>query len=175
MKINQKGQSILEVAVSLGLIMVIVTILTITTINGLKNSQFAKNQVLASSYAEQGIELIKYARQRDCRINIAATPGVGPYYWADRSGGKILIWEYATNPIPAGNAYAFEINTAAPCTVTQTTITNLGQTINTIFTRKIKLERLDPNINTIRVTASVNWTDYTGEHTVENVSIVTNY
>ncbi len=181
-RINEFGQSILEVAVSLGLIMVIVTILTVTTINGLKNSQFAKNQILASSYAEQAIELVKSVRQRDCPVTITDT-SLGTnrdYYWSDRSNGHTIIWEYVTsNPLPEGNTYAFTINTGTGvnCKALQNNTTAGGETLNTVFNRKIKLERLDTSVNrnVIRVTATVNWSDYSGNHTVENVSIITNY
>lgn len=178
-KISQKGQSILEVAVSLGLVTVIITVLTVTTLNGLKNSQFAKNQVLASSLAQQGIELVKSMRQRDCAIVLTQGTNPGSYYWFDRTKGT-LIWEAGippisgTNPIPEDNTFSFVVNTSA-CTVTQNASSGNGEFINGGFTRKIKLERLTSNPQILRITVDVFWSDFSGEHTAQNVSLLTNY
>jgi hypothetical protein len=175
LRLNQKGQSILEVAVSLGLITVIITVLTITTLNGLKNSQFAKNQVLASSFAQQGLELAKSMRQRDCSITIAQGFFPGTYYWYDRSKGP-LIWE-GNNPIPEDpvqNNFSFVADSVA-CDISQSASTTNGEFLNGGFTRKIKLERLTSNPNIIRVTVDVFWSDFSGEHTAQNVNLLTNY
>ena len=171
-KFSQSGQSLLEVAVSLGLVTVIITILTVTTLNGLKNSQFAKNQVLASSFAQQGIELVKSMRQRDCGIVITQGAAAGTYYWFDSSKGT-LIWT-GGNPIAEANTYAFLPDSTA-CTITQTASSANGEFLTGGFTRKIKLERLNSNANIIRVTVDVTWTDFSGDHSAQNVSLITNY
>ncbi len=174
---GQAGQSLLEVAVSLGLVMIIITILTVTTITGLKNSQFAKNQVLASSYAQQGVEMVKAIKQRDCGLVTANRPG--PYYWSDsKNGTRLLIWAVTedVNPIPDPNSLIFQVDTSSlNCAVIQNSFTANGETLSAIFNRKIKLERVLGTPNVIRVTVIVTWEDASGPHVANNISLLTNY
>ena len=169
---NQKGQSLLEIAVSLGLVALIITILTITTLNGLRNSQFAKNQVLASSYAQQGVELIKVMRQKDCVIKLSGTTQT--YKWFDDNGEPLLIWtstDAAFSPTEGNNNYFIPNTSNTTCELVQN---NLGESLEDgLFIRRTKLEIVSTGV--LRVTVIVNWTDFSGEHEAKNVSLVTNY
>lgn len=168
--LNSKGQSLLEIAVSLGLITIIITVLTITTINGLKNSQFAKNQVLASSYAQQGIELVKAMRQRDCQIILSNST---VYRWFDNTGTPKLVWS-----TEAANEAAFAVNNSATFTANNS-LCRLQQAASAevleegAFLRTTKLERIDTGV--MQVTVIVTWNDFSGSHQAKNVSLLTNY
>lgn len=166
---RQKGQSLLEIAVSLGLVALIITILTITTLNGLRNSQFAKNQVLASSYAQQGIELIKVMRQRDCQITVTSTTDI--YKWYTTTGTQKLIWTTTDEPFRLNNGNFFIANTGSTCSLAQG---NLGESLeNNVFNRRTRIERLSDGV--LRVTVIVSWNDFSGAHEATNVSLITNY
>lgn len=51
-----KGQSIIEVIVALSLVAIVVLALVRVTISSIQNSSFAKNQQIATQYAQEGIE-----------------------------------------------------------------------------------------------------------------------
>ena len=56
---SHKGQSLLELVVSVGLLVVVVTALAVTMINGLRNSQFSQNQSQATKLAQEGLDGVK--------------------------------------------------------------------------------------------------------------------
>lgn len=65
-KINsQKGQSIIEALISLSVAVVIISAITLAVIASVNNSDFGKNQNLASEYARQGIEKMRQQSQSD--------------------------------------------------------------------------------------------------------------
>lgn len=57
-----KGQTIIEVLVALGVVVIVVTAITITVITALSNTQYSKNENLASQYAQQGLEFVRGIR-----------------------------------------------------------------------------------------------------------------
>ncbi|MDE2026450.1 MAG: type II secretion system protein [Patescibacteria group bacterium] len=62
MKILQKGQTLIEVLVALSVITLIVTSITIAVVTSLNNAEFVKNQNLATQYAQQGMEMMRFMR-----------------------------------------------------------------------------------------------------------------
>ena len=65
MRINigrRNGQTIIEGVVALGLIVVVLTALSVIISSSINNSTFIKNQQLASKYASQGLETVRYLR-----------------------------------------------------------------------------------------------------------------
>jgi Tfp pilus assembly protein PilV len=58
----QAGQTLIEVLVALSVISLIVTSITIAVITSLNNAEFVKNQNLATQYAQQGMEIMRYMR-----------------------------------------------------------------------------------------------------------------
>jgi len=61
----QLGQTIIEGVVALSAIVVVLTAISIATITSLNNSQFIKNQSLASKLAQQTMEGFRYVRNND--------------------------------------------------------------------------------------------------------------
>lgn len=59
------GQSLLEVLAALGAATIIVTAIVVVIINSLSNTQFSKNQNLASQYAQEGMEVVRHMRDSD--------------------------------------------------------------------------------------------------------------
>jgi type II secretory pathway pseudopilin PulG len=54
--LDQKGQVIIEAVVALGAAVVIIGVITVVVVTSLSNSELAKNQNLATQYAQQAIE-----------------------------------------------------------------------------------------------------------------------
>ncbi len=57
-----KGQTIIEVLVALGAAVVVVTAIAIVVISAINNTQYSKNQNLATQYAQQGMEILRQIR-----------------------------------------------------------------------------------------------------------------
>lgn len=59
MKKTQKGQVLVEAMVALGAAVVIVGVIAVVVVNSLNNSEYAKNQNLATQYSRQGLQLVR--------------------------------------------------------------------------------------------------------------------
>jgi Tfp pilus assembly protein PilV len=59
---KNRGQTIVEIVVALGvLVLVVLALVSVTTVSA-RNAQFARNQALATQYAQEGIERIRNCR-----------------------------------------------------------------------------------------------------------------
>lgn len=56
---RNSGQTLIEVLVALGTSVVIISAITVAVLSSLSNVEFEKNQSLATSYAQQGMEIIR--------------------------------------------------------------------------------------------------------------------
>lgn len=65
---KQQGQSLIELVISLALILIVITGVSILTVNGLKNSQFSRNQVQATKLAQEGVEKMRTIRDNSFTI-----------------------------------------------------------------------------------------------------------
>lgn len=57
--LNQKGQTLIEALIALGMAVTIISAITSVVIYSLNNSSFSKNQNLARSYVQQSMEKIR--------------------------------------------------------------------------------------------------------------------
>lgn len=65
MKINQSGQSIVEVVIAVGIVaLVLVALVTAVTVS-IRNSTFSKNKSIANKYVSEGIEAVRSIRDAD--------------------------------------------------------------------------------------------------------------
>jgi type II secretory pathway pseudopilin PulG len=62
---KQDGQTMIEVLVALTTSVVIITSITAAVISALRNTEFSKNQNFATSYAQEGMEIIRSWRNTD--------------------------------------------------------------------------------------------------------------
>ncbi len=69
--ITQIGQGLLELVVVLGVSVIVISALTYATIISLRNAQFANNQSQATKLAQEAIERVRSARDRDLDISYA--------------------------------------------------------------------------------------------------------
>lgn len=60
---NQKGQSLVEALIALGVATIVVSAMAVAAITAVNNSDFSKYQNLATHYAQQGIEILKQQSQ----------------------------------------------------------------------------------------------------------------
>ncbi len=61
--INQKGQSLVEALVAMTAAVIIVSAIAVAVITSVNNSDFSKNQNLATQYAQEGIEILRNLSQ----------------------------------------------------------------------------------------------------------------
>ncbi len=71
MKNNQKGQSLFELVVAIGISALIIVVLVSLTSNALQNASFAKNESLAGTYAQEATEWLR--GQRDANTSVFET------------------------------------------------------------------------------------------------------
>lgn len=160
---NQSGQALLEITIASGLALLVVTAITITTIVGLRNSQFAQNQLQATKYAQEGMGLVQTIQARNCPIVVG---GVN-YYWYNDSTSLTpppLIW---------GNQSSLQGNYLPQVsnTVCQLLNSNTPEPIQTKFSRQVILAPSSSN-QKVQITSSVSWTDFSGTHQSQLVTIL---
>lgn len=159
---KQIGESLLEVTISLGLALLVVTALTVTTVNGLKNSQLSQNQLNATKYAQEGIERVRQIRERNCPVTVGSTQ----YYWY---GPGNSIWS-----IQLAGFFKYTVNDTAVPAVCRLEEVLVPETIESgKFTRSINIvDGVDQN--TKKVTVTVNWSDFSGTHESKLETSLTN-
>ena len=59
MKINELGQSLIEVLIALAASVAVVSAIAVTVITSLSNAEFTKNQNLSTQYSREGMEIIR--------------------------------------------------------------------------------------------------------------------
>lgn len=165
--INQKGETILEITIALGLILIVVSGIAIATVNGLRNSQFAKNQLTATKYAQEMLEGVRSIKDRDYSVC-----GPAPVLrWSD-------VWAFS---FTSANYNFILRTTGTTCNTTSDpfwlqnqaaaeVITNSGTT----FSRQIRVENT-AQTNQKKVTAIVKWDDASGSHQSELTTILSDY
>lgn len=62
---SSKGQSLVEAIIALGAAVVIISAIAIAVITSVSNSDFSKNQNLATHFAQQGIEILRGQSESD--------------------------------------------------------------------------------------------------------------
>jgi Tfp pilus assembly protein PilV len=174
-QLKNKGQSLLEVTVLVGLVLIVISGLVIVTVNGLKNSQYSQNQAQATKLAQEGMDQVKNIASRNCSVSIG-----GSFLWFNSiANGTDLIWnrDWSSGP-------TFYISNYSSCStsIAGLTQTNAGRpydiipSANNIFTRNITITD-DSSCQTPTkckiVTISVNWNDYSGLHESRLATILT--
>lgn len=145
---NNKGQSLIEIIVVLAVVIAVVGGMVMVSFNSLKNSSFARNQIKATKYAQQGIDNVRYIRYSNCPI----TYNMGSYRW---DGTGSLIWDAALT-----GSETFTANSTT-CTMAQGT----EGLIDNQFTRTINLTTFQESSKKfIKVSVFVKWNDVSGNH-----------
>ncbi len=75
---NQKGQSLVEALIALGVATIVVSAMAVVAITAVNNADFSKYQNLATHYAQQGIEIVRQQSQTDWNAfssQVGGSPG----------------------------------------------------------------------------------------------------
>lgn len=124
-----------------------VTAMAVATFN-IRNTKVQEHKILATRYAEEATEWIRYEKESDWSIFVTRDPAAtGTTYCLNNSNG--LNWDIAS---PCGDVYA--LGTPA------------------IFKREVYIKDtgLPPGVSQVDVTITVSWIDY---NTTFNVSVPT--
>ncbi len=181
----QQGQSFIELIVALGLISLVLTIVTTTTLSSIRASQFSRDQIQATQLAKQGFEKVRTIKDRNYLV--CPSPNSGTNRWND-------LW---TNDCHSSGPCNYALKTSSnSCTtpgggtlpgdlywLSTNSTPNSDTAIldNVTFTRTVSItDYYDPtppgsyNLNQKEVTIKVTWTDLTGDHTSQLTSIIAN-
>jgi hypothetical protein len=165
---DKKGQSLLEVTISLGLLVVVLFALAVVTINALRNSQLAKNQSQATKLAQESVDLVRTIRNKNCPLTM---DGIS-YYWytTGASPSPPLVWDSVLTNINT-KKFRATLNADGSCGEI-TDINGEEKDINGTFTRVITITQVSPKL--ISLTANVSWEDISGDHNSQLVTILSN-
>lgn len=171
-----KGQSLIEVVVVIAVLAIIVTALTFATISSLRNAQFAKNQTQATKLAQEGLEEVREARDRNKSITILGTSITS---WAPNdvacASGDASIWcTQVSSVCGSSNAFCFfkissdgSMNSITPSSTFPISGTEPIPTppATALFQRAIIISD-DVSYYQVRktVTVIVQWKDFSGAH-----------
>ncbi len=142
-----KGQSLFELLIAIGISALIIVVLVSLVSSALQNAAFAKNQTLAGRYAQEATEWLR--GQRDVstnafRANVASRPYEIPRCF------NTLNWV-----------------SIGPC--------GEGDTIDGQFTRQISFKTVNAEVDgvtkdIIQTDVVVSWTDSKGLHQITNAT-----
>ena len=159
----QKGQSLVEVVISLSIAIIVMVAFTNATIAAIRNAQYAKNQNTATRIAQKTLELIRVIR--DQNNNVGSNP------WSN-------LWGNTGEIGGEGRCYTLnETNlTLAPVSGCNATT---DETVEQKFKRRIKLSTTGTCQPTgcppITVSVRISWTDGKAEHVSHASTQLTNW
>lgn len=175
---QQKGQTLIELVVSIAIVLIIITGVTILTIQGIQNSQFSRNQVQATKLAQEGIEKMRTIRDNKFTVcgdsvgaNVVKTNGLWSTNCGSGNACRYLISQTAgLCGTPGVATTTLWINYTASTTQTEN-ITLSGVVFKRIVTVTDgqNLAGTFSPTSVKDVTVTVTWTDSSGTHN-SNVS-----
>lgn len=177
----QKGESLVEITIAIGVILLVLGALTITILVGLKNSQFAQNSLQATKLAQAGMENIKLFRNRNIPICVTeGPPPIDNYYWDDRDlVNQPVLWD--ESGWNGEVKFFFQANEDDECGLSDSASYEQAEgLIESKFKRLVNItyvpdDDLDVYTNKIKFEVEVSWEDSGGEHKSELVTILSNY
>lgn len=170
-----RGQSLLEVTISIGISVIVLTALTIVTISGLKNSQFSQNQEIATKLAQAWMDKVRTVRDRD---GMVCNPNV--YYhwnalWSNTcNSGSTTCYNFTLNdntPSCVGTPSSY--NPSAPWLLSEPSNYSVPDSQYPQFQKQILIEDFGGDPTQKKVTVTVGWTDLSGAHQSQLVTILT--
>lgn len=139
----EKGQSLFELVVAIGISALVIVVLVSLTSNALQNAAFAKNETLAGNYAQEATEWLRGQRDNNTTVfetNVSSSFGVAKCF-------NTLSWS------GTGECGTGETITGTP------------------FVRQITFTLLDnPTKTIVEADVTVSWTDSKGLHEVANAT-----
>lgn len=111
MKIDQKGQTLIESLVALTVIIAVVTSIATLVINALFNSQFVRDQNLANKFSEEGMEAVRNIQISSLLRfqNFTSSPGITTSCFNSTLTNLVACGSMAGNPIPGQPSYVRKV------------------------------------------------------------------
>lgn len=164
---ESSGQSLVEVLIALAVTALVILALVVISLMGLKNAQFAQNQVKVTKYAQEAIDQIKSIRNRNGTVNFTFSSGTTVVF-SD-------LWNRGMSADCGGPCY-LRLNSGTSLSGAfndPSVIDNIGDG----FLRQITFEDASPLNSTYekRVTVKIKWKDGKGEHESNIQTILTKY
>jgi Tfp pilus assembly protein PilV len=181
LKLNQKGQSLVEVVIALAIAVTIVIAFTNATISSIRNANYAKNQNQATKYVQQALEVIRAIRDQDGTIdgtnafstlfNTAQNTAVGSTGYTGNC--YKLVKDSSTK------LYLFQMTKSTSCTETAAD----DEQLDTQFYRKINISddgadtplTTPPTYSRKKIRVKVYWTDSKGTHSSDITTYLTKW
>lgn len=147
---SEKGQSLIEVIVTVTVGVLVVSALTFAIIFSLRNANFAKNQAQATKLAQEGLEKVRTLRDRDTVGSMGTPYSKFSDLWSVQLGCQI----------ERNNCY-FYFNSGL---LVSGTSVNFESIPPGNFKRQIQIEDYGDGTQQKKVTSVVEWTDFSGSH-----------
>lgn len=157
LKINSKGQTLIEMIVVISVGVLVVGGLVFTTISSLRNANFAKNAVQVTKLAQEGLERVRSIRDQDGNIGTFTYIRDGNQYTATKFSDLYQAPMYANC-----NPCNFSLNLPQ-----NGLIFNSPPEVKAGFTRKVQITDVSSGQSwqsEKNITVIVSWTDPTGPH-----------
>jgi len=179
---SEKGQSLIDIVISLGLLLVIISALSIATINGLRNSQFSRNQIQATKRAQDAMEQIRSIKANNYGVCINTNGPVGCGLWSDiwsrtmGVSGSCTDCRFRLLTTPAQAACQATGNALKPiCLIESSSLDTLSNGFKQdIFVEDEKAAGVKVP-NQLKITVKVSWTDTSGTHESVLATILSKY
>lgn len=163
---KSRGQSLLEMVLIIGVLLIVISAVVVVTLNGLKNSQFSNNQIKATKLAQEGINKVRDIKNKNCPVEITGEP---LYYWSVPPPSQ-SIW---ARVIPDSSPISFKIQANSPCLLQSIQDDSLSPTFKDQFRRVIQISGIKTNQK--KIISIVSWSDFTGDHQSKLVTILSDY
>lgn len=153
MKSRNRGQTLIEVVAAAAVVMVASVTLLAAVTGALANNRLAKERVIATRLAQEGVELMRQARLDAANWNefySAQEANAPPFYYCIKQELKLMSGFFAdTN----------DIEPLATCVAT----INIG---DTIYKRQVKIETDNGPPQKVKVNSEVIWESRGNKQTV---------
>ncbi len=144
-KPNNFGQSMIETLIALGIAVLIIVALVQSIVTSVKNTQFAKNQTLATRYSQEGIEWVRSTR------DVLGWPS----FYNSLNGRTKCI----------GGSDYIDWSSTFPCSI------NAGD----IFSRQAVFSDPEGSGNQILIAITTSWTDTSGTHKSQQQTVLSRW
>ncbi len=160
----------LEVAVTVGITALVISAVAITTIIGLKNTEFSQNQIRSTKLAQEGLETIRSMRVSNNNIPICETSV--DYGWSNSDLSSVWGHQFSNND------FYLWLNPQTQCNLKATQLSdspnNAEKILQGKFKRTVKIS--DNGSSQIKQFAvTVTWDDSSGTHKSVLTTILTAY
>lgn len=143
---SQRGQTLIEILIALAVVVLVLVAVVSRVVESVRNANFARNQLLATRFAQEGIEWTRSQRDRLGWFGFVSA--------LDNDPVTYCILDLFSNPL-------LEDLTDGSCA---------GTIPGTVFGREILIDYEDlpsPELDYVDVRVTVSWQDQIGDHTSE--------